>query len=85
LRGALSLTPSPINVYPRVPTTVDFLKSGQHDNKLEGSIPWPFRLDGALDDKATYGFTIEVIGDDIAQNIRVEIDWAGKWDAITGR
>jgi hypothetical protein len=85
IRGALSLTQNPVDVYPRVPTTVDFLKTGQFDNKLGGTIGWPFRMDGALDDKATYRFTIEVIGDDIAKNICVEIDWAGQWNTIAGR
>ena len=85
LRGALCLNQAPIDVYPRVPTTVDFLKSGRFENKLEGSIPWPFRLDGALNDKGKYILTMEVVGDDIAKDIRVEINWAGHWDAITGR
>jgi hypothetical protein len=67
------------------PLLWNFLKVGELDNILGGTIPWPFRLDGAFDDKATYRFTMEVVGDDIAKNICVEIDWAGKWDAITGR
>src|SRR5215472_127416 len=85
LQGALSLTQSPIDVYPRIPATVDFLKAGQFDKRLKGTIPWPFRLDDVLNDNATYRFTIEVVGDDIAKNICVEIDWGGKWDGITGR
>jgi hypothetical protein len=85
LRGALPLTPRPVDVYPRVPTTVDFLSTGEFDNKLVGAIPWPFILDGALNDSATYKFTINVVGDDVATTICVEIDWAQRWDLITGR
>jgi hypothetical protein len=85
LGGALSLSPLPVDVFPRVPATVDFLKVGQFDNKLGGTVPWPFRLDGVFDDTATYRFNIEVVGNDIAKSIRVEINWPNKWDAISGR
>jgi hypothetical protein len=46
LHGSISLTPTPIDIYPRVQNVIDFLKAGETDNKLEGSTPWPFRLDG---------------------------------------
>jgi hypothetical protein len=38
LRGALSLTQIPVDVYPRVPATVDFLKVGEFDKKLGGTV-----------------------------------------------
>jgi hypothetical protein len=82
--GGIPITQTPIDVHPRVPTSVDFLKSGRSDNKLEFSMAWPLRLLGALDDNATYRFTIEVNGDGITETIRVDIDWAGKWDTVTG-
>jgi hypothetical protein len=52
--------------------------------QLGGSTPWPFRLENALDDEATYRFTIEVIGDGIAKSICVAIVWTKRWDTITG-
>ncbi len=48
------MTQIPVDVYPRVPATVDFLKVGEFDKKLGGTVPWPYRLDGAFDDKATF-------------------------------
>jgi hypothetical protein len=85
LQGSLSLTPQPVDVYPRIPATVSFLKAGQYDNRLGGAISWPFRLDDVFNDNAIYRFTMEVVGDDIAKNICVEVDWGGEWDKITGR
>jgi hypothetical protein len=32
-------------------------------------------LDGALDDIATYRFKIEIVGNDLAKDVLVEIDW----------
>jgi hypothetical protein len=75
LRGALPLTQVPIDVFPRVPATVDFLKVGLSDNQLGWTVPAPFRLDGALDDIATYRFKIEIVGNDLAKDVLVEIDW----------
>jgi hypothetical protein len=91
LRGSISInpiplgtsTPIPIEVHPRITNVIDFLKVGQ-ENKLEGSTPWPFRLEGAIDDEATYRFTIQVISAGIAKDICVAIVWTGRWDAITG-
>jgi hypothetical protein len=62
----------------------NFLKTGKFENKLEGAIPWPIRLEGALNDSATYRFTMEFVADDISKHVSVDINWAGKWDAITG-
>jgi hypothetical protein len=83
--NAIALTQTPLDVYPRVPATVDFLKCGQFDNKLGFTVPTPFSLEGALDDNATYRFTIEVNGDGISETIEVEVDWTGKWDSIVAR
>jgi hypothetical protein len=85
LHGAIPLVPSPIVVYPRIPATIDFLKSGRYDNKLELSVSWSLRLRGALDDLGTYRFTIEVNGDGVTDTIRVEMNWNGSWESITGR
>jgi len=85
VHGAIYLIPNPIDVHPRIPMPIDFLKSGRSDNKLEFSMPWPFRLRGALDEQATYRFKIDVNGDGITETIQVEVDWTGKWDAITAR
>jgi hypothetical protein len=68
-----------------VPATVDFLKCGQFDNKLVFTVPTPFRLEGVLDDKATYGFTLEVIGNGVSATKRVEVDWNGHWNGIVAR
>jgi hypothetical protein len=58
------LTQVPIDVFPIVPATVDFLKVGL-DNQLGWTVPAPFRLDGALDDIATYRFKIVIVGNDL--------------------
>jgi hypothetical protein len=85
LRGALPLTQVPIDVFPTVPATVDFLKVGLFDNQLGWTVPAPFRLDGALDEIGTYRFKIAIVGNDLAKDVLVEIDWLGKWDTIVGR
>jgi hypothetical protein len=61
------------------------VKCGQFDNKLGFTVPTPFTLERALDDNATYRFTIEVNGDGISETIQVEVDWTGKWDSIVAR
>jgi hypothetical protein len=83
LHGSISLTPSPIDVHPRIQNVLGFLKAGEADNELSGTTPWPFRLEGALKEEATYRFTIEVIGDGLAKNIRVTVVWTKRWNAIT--
>ena len=30
-------------------------------------------------------FKIEIVGNDLAKDVLVEIDWLGKWDTIVGR
>jgi hypothetical protein len=84
LHGSISLTPTPIDIYPRVQNVLDFLKVGEADGKLGGTTSWPFRLDGVFDDEGAYRFTIEVFGEGVAKTIRVLIVWTKRWDAITG-
>jgi hypothetical protein len=85
ISGALALTQTPFDVYPRVPATVDFLKCGQFDNRLGFSVPTPFRLENILDNHATYRFTIEVNGEGVSETRCVEVDWTGTWDGIVAR
>jgi hypothetical protein len=82
----IPLLPNPIDVHPQIPIPVSFLKAGRSDNKLEFSMSgWPLRLRGAFDQSATYRCTIGVNGDGVTRTIQVDVDWAGKWDAITAR
>jgi len=81
----IPLLPNPIDVHPQIPIPVSFLKAGRSDNKLGFISSWPLRLRGAFDQHATYKVTIGVNGDGVTRTIQVEVDWAGKWDAITAR
>jgi hypothetical protein len=83
--GFIQLNDDPRSVYPRVPTVLNFLKSGKADNTLDFAVPWPLRLGNAFKDHTTYRFTIEVNGDGVTETIRVEVDWTGQWDAIKAR
>jgi hypothetical protein len=67
LNGSLYLTQTPIDVHPRVPTTVGILKVGKCDSQLGWTVPYPLRLRDVFSDNATYRFTMEVVGDGIAK------------------
>jgi hypothetical protein len=56
----------------------------QFFSSLLGESPWPFRLENALDDDASYRFTIDVIGEGLAKTICIAVVWTKRWDAITG-
>jgi hypothetical protein len=86
VHGPLNLTPTPIDVHPRIPMPIAFLKAGQFDNKLGFTVDGlPLRLRDTFDEQGTYRFTINVNGEGITETIRVEVDWTGKWDGITAR
>jgi hypothetical protein len=85
LYDAISLSPEPINLYPRVPKSLAVLKAGEKDGKLGGLTPWPFRLENAFDVNGTYRLTIEVIAEEIAKTICLEVLWTSRWDQISGR
>jgi hypothetical protein len=85
INGSLPMLPSPIDVHPRVPIPVDFLKAGRYENKLGLSFEWPLRLLEAFDDIASYRMTFEVIGEGIAHSVAAEINWTGRWDKISGK
>jgi hypothetical protein len=80
------LTRTPVDVPPRVPQVVDFLSSGERENKLSIAGETPLVLVGVLDEITTYRFTIMVVPQDCPdRSICVEINWGGKWNTISGR
>jgi len=84
--GAHRLAPTFVDVFPRVPQTIDFLQASESDNRLVLSAGTPFVLRDAFSESTTYRMTINVIpqtGPD--QVIVVEEDWRGQWNTITGR
>jgi hypothetical protein len=85
LSADLLLTPTPIDVPPKVRGTVDFLTCNDLHNKLVLSTPAPFTMRDIFDEPGTYRITIVVIAGDIDKTIQVEIDWSSKWDMIVGR
>jgi hypothetical protein len=80
----VALGAQPFDVFPHVRCIVDFLFCSANDNKLTVTGAWPLGLRDAFDDIATYRFTIAVNADGPTETTRADIDWAGKWDTITG-
>jgi hypothetical protein len=86
LPHGVSLYDAPREVQPHVPFAVDFLACDSRDNKL--TVPasaWPFALADAFVHSGAYRFTIVMTCGGISHSIRVEIDWRGQWDTISGR
>jgi hypothetical protein len=46
---------------------------------------WPHALSNAFDDPATYRFTFKFHGGGYTDAMAVEVNWNGKWDAVSGR
>jgi len=84
LPHSLSLRDAPFDVLPEVTCVVDFLSCSASNNKLVLTGQSPLTLRDVFDDIATYRFTIAVNADDITEQIRVDIQWSGRWDKITG-
>jgi hypothetical protein len=86
LPHGLWLREQPFDVLPGVPCTVDFLSSGNNikPNKLTLTGESPLALRDVFDDVATYRFTIAVNAEGVTEQIRVDIEWSGQWDKITG-
>jgi hypothetical protein len=78
------LAGQPFDVFPRIRCIVDFLFCSSSDNKLRVAGAWPLGLRDTFDDVATYRFTIAVNAEGLTETTRADIDWAGKWDTITG-
>jgi hypothetical protein len=72
------------DVLPGVPCTIDFLSCSSQNNRLALTGQSPLALGNVFDDIATYRFTIAVNADGITEHIRVDIEWSGRWDKITG-
>jgi hypothetical protein len=70
---------------PGVPSHIDFLVCDSRDNTMNVPTEWSYYLANAFDDPATYRFKIVVGNNDFSTDIRVEIDWRGQWDTVTGR
>ena len=84
--NSLRLTTTPVDVPQRVPQTIDFLSSGERENKLSIVGAIPLMLVDVLEDITSYRFSIIIIPQESAdQSITVEINWAGKWITISGR
>jgi len=77
----------PLDIYPNMPCTVDFLRTDERENRLAASpgISWPYILENVFDDKGTYRFTITVNCEGVSKSKTVEIDWDSQWDTISGR
>ena len=70
------------DIIPEVPCMLDFLMSGEWDNRLVSPTYWPFILRDVFKDEATYRFTFIVNGDGVSKTKRVDVIWKGKWDSI---
>ena len=40
---------------------------------------------GMFDDPATYRFTLQVNGDEITKEMRIDVNWSGQWNTISAR
>jgi len=84
---ALEKRPSGTTAFTPVPLPqsifIDFLMSGDWDNKLVATCHWPFILRDVFNDIATYRFTFVINGDGVSQTMKVDVGWNGKWDSIT--
>ncbi len=86
LHGRVPLLSAPRIVYASIPSTIDFLKSGEHDNKFDCNLAQePFYMRGMFDDPATYRFTLQVNGDGITKEMRIDVNWSGQWNTISAR
>jgi len=79
----VSLREQQFDVVPQVPSMVDFLMSGEWDNKLVPVSYWPFILRDAFNDQAIYRFTFVVNGNGASERKQIDVNWEGKWDSIT--
>jgi|SRR6266496_1751998 len=84
LPHGLWLREEPFDVLPDVPCAVDFLSCSTQNNKLALTGYCPLALRNVFDDIATYRCTIAVNADGVTEQIRVDIQWTGQWDKITG-
>lgn len=67
-----------------VPSSIDFLVCDEISNKMAVPAEWPLALSGVFDEPAIYRFRIVVGNDDFSESIRVQIDWQGQWDTVSG-
>jgi hypothetical protein len=77
--GAIPLLSQPREVYANIPATIDFLKTGKYENKLDCAVPLPFVLEDVFKGIATYRIIIRVNSAGITQEIQVDVDWTGDW------
>jgi hypothetical protein len=79
------LTPTPIDVYPRVPRYIDFLQTDERGDKLSLSQPPALMIKDEFNTAAIFNFTIAVVGDGVDDEIKISIDWDGRWDGLKGK
>ena len=85
LPHGISLYDAHRDIQPHVPFAVDFLACDSRDNKLTvPSRAWPLALEDAFATPSRYRVTIVMTYGGISQSIRVEINWLGQWDTISG-
>jgi hypothetical protein len=94
-KGTTAFTPVPIpqsislrdqqfDIIPAVPHLIDFLRSGEWDNKVFPTCAWPLILRDVFNDEGTYRFTFIVNGDGLSKTMQMDVTWQGRWDSITG-
>jgi hypothetical protein len=81
----IKLSEHEFSVSPSVLTGIDFLIADSAENKLTFPNYTPLVLRGVFKDPALYRLRIVVQNNDTHANIRVQVDWRGQWDTVTGK
>lgn len=70
------------DVLPYAHRMIDFLRCAETDNKLVPTVPWPFHLEHAFRDPATYRFKFAIQAEGVSEILTVDVYWAGAWNTI---
>jgi hypothetical protein len=63
------------------PRDLDIFRTIENKDKLELlSVGHPFSWDSFFDDAGRYRLTINIVGDGVNREVRLLIDWRGRWD-----
>jgi hypothetical protein len=86
LPHGISLFDKPRDIWPLVPFTIDLLICDNTNNGPMVPVPWwPSSLLDAFTHPGSYLFEIVVTASGVSESIRVQIDWKGRWNTLSGR
>jgi nucleoside phosphorylase len=70
-----------VSIMRGAPRDLDIFRTIENKDKLELlSVGHPFSWDSFFDDAGRYRLTINIVGDGVNREVRLLIDWRGRWD-----